>query len=273
MNKMNTGMLDVLCCPKCHGKLSMKGESKIVCEKSDHVFSLEDGMPVFVKKEEINPKDAKWVFEYDETAEKYDELIVEYNAWLEVDDLMQEFTNAFEEAPLKEGQHILDVSVGTGNVNFGIQKAYPNMKFKFAGVDLSVGFLKVAQRKFKESGIESLLVHSQVFELPFPDETFDVITHSGGINTYSDIPGTLKEWVRVLKPGGMLWIVDEGVDPAERQTTRGKRIMKDNTLFAAHPPLEHLPKEVKDIRLRWVARGTFYVLTCWKRSKKELAEI
>ncbi|MFX0094520.1 MAG: methyltransferase domain-containing protein [Candidatus Hodarchaeota archaeon] len=259
-----TKAFDILCCPKCHEKLNIDtSNNTLSCQKESHRFQIENGIPIFVKREEIAPEDGKWVFEYDETAEKYDEAILEYSTWLGVD-IQKEITQLIEKFPIQASQQILDVSTGTGNIVFGIKEVYSNLPLKLTAIDLSKGFLQVAQRKFTSAGIDCLLIHSQVNKLPFQDETFDVITHSGGINTYSDIPGTLEEWTRVLKPDGTLIFVDEGVSPSVRKTQRGKDIIKANSLFAAHPPLEHLPANVKNIELQWIIRGTFYVIKCEK---------
>ncbi len=110
-------------------------------------------------------------------------------------------------------------------------------------------------------------------DLPFESGSFDVITHSGGINTFKDIPAALQEWVRVLTPGGFLLITDEGLSPTVRKTRRGVNIVKNNTLFGLTPPLEHLPPQLKDVEVFWWARGTFYAIICQKRSLNELSQL
>lgn len=83
----------------------------------------------------------------------------------------------------------LDInSVGT----FLICKKDPHVEIELFGVNLSFGILRVAQRKFKQAGLIIPLFHTQVKELPFNDESFDIITHHGGINTFADIPIALK---------------------------------------------------------------------------------
>ncbi len=245
----------------------------LICKKDpSHRFPIVEGIPSFVKREEISPEDSKWVFEYDEMAERYDEAIKEYDSWLGVN-LHEEFRKVIERIPIKSSQHVLDVSTGTGALLILIKEVYPTVDLKLVGVDLSMGMLRVAQRKLRNAGIGALLLHAQVKELPFKDESFDVIIHSGGINTFSDIPATLKEWVRVLKPEGTLLIADEGLSPCARKTQRGLQIVRENKLFGLHPPLEHLPPQLKNVELRWVARDTFYTITCQKLSREELKQL
>lgn len=261
-------------CPGCLAPLKLNSATNsLVCKKdASHVFPIVDGIPSFIRREEIPPEDAKWIFEYDEKAEEYDEAMKRYDEWLGVE-LRKEYAKVLECIPIKSSQRILDISTGTGAVIFGIREVYPDAVCEFVGTDLSMGLLRVAQRKFAQAGMEVLLFHSHVKELPFENESFDIITHFGGINTFKDISAALNEWVRVLKPSGFLLIADEGLSPTARKTRRGLKIVKENRLFGLQPPLEHLPPQLKNIRLWWFARDTFYAITCQKLSVEELRQL
>lgn len=243
---------DILRCPKCLGKMEMNNSSShLMCEKDgSHIYPITNGIPSFVRHEEISHEDAEWVFEYDETAEEYDEAVKLYSEWLGVD-MKKEALKVLRDVPVKPSSRILDVSTGTGNIIFLLRELHPEIDCEFVGIDLSIGMLLVAQRKLSEADIAVPLFHTQVMKLPFEDDSFDIMTHAGGINTFSDIPATLKEWVRVLKPNGFLFIDDEGVSPALRKTRRGADIISKNKLFGLQPPLKHLPPQVKNISLRW----------------------
>lgn len=263
----------ILRCPKCHGKIGVGGESTLICRSDqNHTYSIMDGIPSFVKREEVAPEDAKWIFEYDESAEAYDQAVTTYDDWLGVD-LLKEGMRVIQEIPVQDSSRVLDVSTGTGRMIFALEGLHSKANIEFVGVDLSIGMLRVAQRKLDYAKLEVPLLHTQVKELPFEDNSFDVVTHSGGINTFGDIPATLKEWVRVLKPEGFLWIADEGISPALRKTRRGAEIMNKNKLFGIKPPLKHLPHQVKNISLRWWARDSFFLMTCQKLSDEELKEV
>lgn len=265
---------DFLRCPRCLAELNLGDAGTLLIGQNDalHKFPIVDNIPSFVKREEISPEDAKWVFEYNEKAEKYDEYVKRYDEWLGVN-LEKERLRMFERISVKSSQRILDVSTGTGAVILELKKVYPDVPCKFVGTDLSFGMLRVAQRKFARASVEVPLFHSHVKELPFENQSFDIVTHFGGINTFRDIPSALKEWVRVLKPEGVLVVADEGLSPSARKTQRGAEIIKANSLFGLQPPLEHLPHQVKNIELRWVAKDTFYVITCQKLSKEELQNV
>lgn len=263
---------DILCCPKCLGDLELNEEGFLICRSdSSHRFPVVEGIPRFVKHEEISPEDAEWVFEYDEKAEEYDEGIRRQAEQMGID-LKEEFHGILSRVPLKDSCRVLDVSTGTGAVIFRIREVYPDASCEFVGVDLSIGMLGVAQRKFVNAKMKVPLLHSQVAKLPFKNDSFDVVTHFGGINTFRDIAAALREWVRVLKPEGHLIVFDEGVSPVLRKTRRGADIIKENWLFGLHPPLEHLPPQVKNVELRWVVKDMFYVMSCQKLSERELEE-
>lgn len=78
---------DFLRCPKCLAELNLdNARTFLICQDdASHRFPVIDNIPSFVKREEISPEDAKWVFEYDEKAEKYDEAVKKYDEWLGVD--------------------------------------------------------------------------------------------------------------------------------------------------------------------------------------------
>ena len=98
--------------------------------------------------------------------------------------MKDEYLDLITQFPVTDGQVLLDVSVGTGNVNLAIQAVYPDVDLKLAGVDLSIGFLTIAKRKFLSAGIDSLLMHSQVHTLPFADEIFDFVPILEGLTHF-----------------------------------------------------------------------------------------
>jgi ubiquinone/menaquinone biosynthesis C-methylase UbiE len=90
-----------------------------------------------------------------------------YDLWLGVN-LEDEYRKVIAQLSINSFQTILDVSTGTGAVIFRMVEAHPNATPRFLGVDLSIGMLRVAQRKFIEAGIEVPLFHSKVEALPSP---------------------------------------------------------------------------------------------------------
>ena len=192
-------------------------------------------------------------------AENYDDLVKQYDDWLGVD-MMKERENFHMFIPIEGPCSIIDVSIGTGANFVALYNQYRDQmgRFNLHGMDLSTGMLSVSQKKFEKTGLSVSLTHGSVFNIPLQKNQFDVVVHSGGINTFSDIPGSLNEMLRIAKSGGMIIVIDEGLSPEKRETDEGKAIMKANTLFAAKPPLEHIPEKAKDVEVSYVMNETFY---------------
>ncbi len=94
-----------------------------------------------------------------------------------------------------DGKKILDAGCGHGNLS-GIWTE----KNKVVGVDISPEMLVLA----RERGLEGHL--AQIDELPFADQTFDIIICCGVVQYYLNPLQVIKEFSRVLKSGGVLII-------------------------------------------------------------------
>ncbi len=262
---MNEAHLSTLKCPKCGKKLHLNGEftnsdideGEIVCEKG-HIWSIRNGIPSLVYPP-ISEKDAKWIAEYDEMAENYDELVKQYDEWLGIN-MMKERENFFHYIPIEGPVRIIDVSIGTDANFIALYNQFKNEigRFKLHGMDLSTGMLKISRAKFAKSELAVSLTHGSLFNIPYQKNFFDIVLHSGGINTFSDIRGALNEMLRITRSGGFVIVVDEGLSPKKRETEDGKAIMKTNTLFASRPPLKHIPDTAKDVEVSYVMNETFY---------------
>jgi ubiquinone/menaquinone biosynthesis C-methylase UbiE/uncharacterized protein YbaR (Trm112 family) len=265
---MDQAHIKALRCPQCGKKLFLNGEGEViegqvVCEKG-HTWSVKDRVPSLVYPS-ISDKDAKWIAEYNEMAESYDELVKQYDDFLGID-LQKERQNFNQFIPIEGPVKVIDVSIGTGANFMALHESSKNQmdRFTLHGMDLSTGMLKVAQRKFDEANMNVHLTYGSVFNPPFQSNFFDVVLHTGGINTFSDIHGALKEMLRIARSGGTVIVIDEGLSPAMRETEKGKQIMKANTLFAARPPLEFIPKGAKNLEISYVMNETFYQMVFTK---------
>jgi ubiquinone/menaquinone biosynthesis C-methylase UbiE len=263
---MDESHLNILKCPKCDKKLQLNNgfeagadiaDGELVCEKG-HVWPINQGIPSLVHPP-ISEEDAKWISDYDQMAENYDELVKQYDDWLGID-MMKEREQFNMFIPIEGPCSIIDVSIGTGANFVALNNQFKDQmgRFNLYGMDLSTGMLSVSQRKFKDASLSVSLTHGSVFSIPLQEHLFDIVLHSGGINTFSDIPGSLNEMLRIAKPGGIIIVVDEGVSPQKRETEEGKAIIKANSLFAARPPLEHIPEKAKDVEVTYIMNETFY---------------
>jgi ubiquinone/menaquinone biosynthesis C-methylase UbiE/uncharacterized protein YbaR (Trm112 family) len=264
--------LAALRCPQCGKKLQFNREfstnedieeGQIVCEKG-HAWPINNGIPSLVYPP-ITKGDAKWIVQYDEMAESYDELVKQYDDWLEID-MMKEREHFATFLPIEGPVRIIDVSVGTAANFVSLHSQFKNQmgRFNLHGMDLSTGMLKVAQRKATEIDFSVSLTHGSVFNIPYQSGFFDIVLHSGGINTFSDIHGALNEMLRIARAGGTVIVVDEGLSPKMRDSEKGKEIIEANSLFAARPPLEFLPDKARNVEVSYIMNGTFYQLVFTK---------
>lgn len=97
----------------------------------------------------------------------------------------------------------LEVAVGTGlNLPF-----YP-ADVQLTGVDFSPGMLSRARQRAEQLGRVIDLREADAHELPFPDASFDTVVCTYGLCAIPDESRAVSEMKRVLRPGGLLLLVD-----------------------------------------------------------------
>jgi ubiquinone/menaquinone biosynthesis C-methylase UbiE len=110
-----------------------------------------------------------------------------------------------EVLPLEENMTILDVGCGAGKQCFSYL-AHLNGKAQITGGDVSEDLLAKAEEENHKLGDRVTFQTLNFNEpFPFPDNTFDLVSCSFAIYYAEDIPFTIKEMHRVLKPGGKLF--------------------------------------------------------------------
>lgn len=102
---------------------------------------------------------------------------------------------------------ILDVACGTGDLSIEALKLKPRM---IIGVDISEGMLAKGREKLVRKNLEKIitLVHGDSEALQFDDETFDAAMVAFGVRNFEDMNQGLAEILRVLKPGGLLVVLE-----------------------------------------------------------------
>lgn len=100
-------------------------------------------------------------------------------------------------------EDILDLASGTGDLTAELLKFDPK---KIIAADISDKMLEVQRDKIKDSRLQ--LVNADSSDLPFEDNSFDLVTIGFGIRNFEHIERSLNEIRRVLKPGGKLIILE-----------------------------------------------------------------
>lgn len=100
---------------------------------------------------------------------------------------------------------VLDLCCGTGDMAFALRRLGP--KSHITGADFSHTMLKLASAKSeKNKGLK--WIEADALQLPFADQTFDLVTSAFGFRNLADYDAGLREIRRVLRPGGEFGILE-----------------------------------------------------------------
>lgn len=109
--------------------------------------------------------------------------------------------------PNVEGKDVLEDGCGTGYVSAWLARRGA----RCVGLDNSLAQLATARRLQQEHDLEFPLIHGIAENLPFRDESFDVIISEYGAALWADPYRWIPEAARVLRPGGDLISLSNGM--------------------------------------------------------------
>jgi len=93
---------------------------------------------------------------------------------------------------------VLDVGVGTGDMSLALLHRWPGITV--VGVDPTMEMMRVGQRKPGAKQVR--WAQGDGLHLPFPSDHFDAAVSAFVLRNVPDVPGTLAEQRRVVRPGG-----------------------------------------------------------------------
>lgn len=104
---------------------------------------------------------------------------------------------------LKEGDHVLDLCCGTGQM-IELACKIVGKETEVVGLDFNPAMIKVGKEKRKSSlkDYKFRMIQGNILELPFENNTFDCVTIAFGLRNIKDKRKALSEIYRVLKVGG-----------------------------------------------------------------------
>jgi ubiquinone/menaquinone biosynthesis C-methylase UbiE len=107
-----------------------------------------------------------------------------------------------ENADLRPGARVLDIATGTGVVALYAAQIV-GQGGRVVGIDLSPEMLARASEKAAAAGLNQVTFQQGDAEhLDFPDASFDAVLCSSSLFFMPDMTVALREWRRVLAPGG-----------------------------------------------------------------------
>ena len=107
-------------------------------------------------------------------------------------------------AAVTPGARALDLCCGTGDLALALAARGAAV----TGLDFSAPMLEVAGRR--KTGDNPVFIQGDALQIPFPDNSFDVVTMGYGLRNLASWEQGLAEMWRVAKPGGRVIILEFG---------------------------------------------------------------
>jgi demethylmenaquinone methyltransferase/2-methoxy-6-polyprenyl-1,4-benzoquinol methylase len=104
---------------------------------------------------------------------------------------------------------ILDVCTGTGDLALAYDRA-ARRQVPIVGSDFCLPMLLPARRKAqrRRAGERVRFIEADTQQLPFPDDTFQIVSVAFGLRNVTDTDRGIHEMVRVARPGGRVAILE-----------------------------------------------------------------
>ncbi len=116
-----------------------------------------------------------------------------------------------EAAALTGNEQVVDVATGTGHTAFALA---PHAH-EVVAIDITAPMLAAAQRLATERRITNVrFLQADALALPFPSSSVDLVACRHSAHHFSQVSQAIREWVRVLKPGGKVVLADS-ISPEE----------------------------------------------------------
>ncbi len=110
----------------------------------------------------------------------------------------------------RPGARVIDLCCGTGDLTLALER---RRGAAVLGSDFCHPMLTAANRKISQRAARSQLFESDALQLPLADASVDLITMAFGFRNLANYEAGLVELRRVLKPGGMLAILEFSQPP------------------------------------------------------------
>jgi len=128
--------------------------------------------------------------------------------------LLKYTRKAFRMLPQMDRPRILDIGCGSGVSTLELARLSQG---KVIGIDIDQPALNKFTRRIKKAGLTDRIqaINCSMFDMDFPDESFDIVWAEGSIYAIGFERG-LREWKRLLKAGGSMVVHDEQGNVSEK---------------------------------------------------------
>jgi len=110
----------------------------------------------------------------------------------------------------RQPQQVLDIACGTGDFSIALAKAGVP---KVLGIDISEGMMTIGRAKIEQQGLSDRIRFQQEDSeaMSFAEASFDAVSVAFGIRNFEHRERALQEIYRVLRPGGILMVLELSV--------------------------------------------------------------
>lgn len=190
--------LDSFCCPSCEGSL-MNATDSLVCGGCGKSYPIREGVLIVKDRIESNNQVAQ---------EFYDSPLWpkfrfwERFTWICNGGEKRARNQVLKHLPRKSGLKLLDVAVGDG-----VYLPWMPTDWDITGIDVTWSQLRDCLPRTKGRSVR--LIQGEAECLPLRDAQFDAVLSIGAFNYFNDPEGSLREMVRVCRPGATIVVSDE----------------------------------------------------------------
>ena len=115
------------------------------------------------------------------------------------------------------------LEIGTGTGYFGLNLVRAGVVGRLTATDISPGMLEVMADSAAQIGVEVETASCEAAELPFPDDSFDLVFGHAVLHHLPDLEAAFDEFKRVLRPGGTIAFCGEPSFYGDRLAALPKR--------------------------------------------------
>lgn len=190
--------LETYCCPDCSGSLLSAADS-LTCGGCGKNYPIREGVLIVKDRIESNNQVAQ---------EFYDSPLWpkfrfwERLTWVCNGGEKRARNQVLKHLPQKAGLKLLDVAVGDG-----VYLPWMPKDWDITGIDVTWSQLRDCLPRTRGRSVR--LIQGEAESLPLRDAQFDAVLSIGAFNYFNDPEGSLREMVRVCRPGATIVVSDE----------------------------------------------------------------